>query len=559
VPYLFGNPIENIYDWGRMFATYFPLARSVYVGLLPLVLVPIAVVGSKDKRAYFFTGVFVVSLLFSLGRYTPLYKLAYGAIPMFAMFRYPVKFFFAATFALSILSGFGLQYMLFKSGKAESESEDTATRFTGRFFTIVLAASIVWFILAVCDRFVFGISDGLFLRVSSADASMTARFIPFIKQQMLHASIMFLILGAGLSAWQRGMLSRRLIGILAVAFVVIDIMPTNYRAMDTIPESFYMPPPIDSVLRIDRQPFRLYRTPLDLEQNIEDLGINTPGDYYMWNRGLLSPNFGTLFGYSYTDGYESANLLWHNAFVNFVETSPPLIRLRLLGLLNVKYIFSSRPVRHPDLILKSSPADNVFLYENTRCLDRAYFVPVSVVAANEAVALQFLASDKFDPRQMVVLVDKGGPGSMSPQYRPGEFEVPMPPDSRYGTMDVPPESMSQNEQPAPKPPNPVETLSYSPNSATLTVDAPSDGYVVLCDAYYPRWRVYVNGKEERLLRANTTVRAVAVSAGENSIKFIYDNSAFRKASITSLVALILCLAAIALDIFLGIRRTQQRS
>ncbi|UCD58237.1 MAG: hypothetical protein JSV16_03750, partial [Candidatus Hydrogenedentota bacterium] len=69
VPYMFGNPVENVYDWGRIFAPHFPLLRSLYVGLMPLVLIPIAIVAFRERRVYFFGGILLVSLLLSLGRY----------------------------------------------------------------------------------------------------------------------------------------------------------------------------------------------------------------------------------------------------------------------------------------------------------------------------------------------------------------------------------------------------------------------------------------------------------------------------------------------------------
>jgi hypothetical protein len=59
----------------------------------------------------------------------------------------------------------------------------------------------------------------------------------------------------------------------------------------------------------------------------------------------------------------------------------------------------------------------VFLYENTRCLERAYFVPDAIVASSESVALMALASNGFEPKTTVALVDKGGPGSLNPWKR----------------------------------------------------------------------------------------------------------------------------------------------
>ncbi|UCD57546.1 MAG: hypothetical protein JSV16_00095, partial [Candidatus Hydrogenedentota bacterium] len=318
-----------------------------------------------------------------------------------------------------------------------------AGKFVRPFSVLLVGVAFAWLLFALCDRFMFSLSDSLFIKASSADASLVRRFIPYMKQQLLQASIVFAVLSVGLWTRERGVISRRLFVVLAAAYVIFDLIPVNYRAMDTMAESFYTPPRIDSVLRADPEAFRLYRTPIDMEQRIGGLDIDTPAEYYMWNRAILSPNFGTLFGYAYTDGYESANLLWHNLFIRFVEGAPPLIRPRLLGLVNVKYVFSSKPVNHPDLTLKTSLSGNVFLYENTRCLARAYFVPDAIVASSESVALKVLASQTFDPHTAVVLVDRGGPGSMNPEPGVGGFEVAMPADFEFQTMDVSAEALPE--------------------------------------------------------------------------------------------------------------------
>jgi uncharacterized membrane protein YfhO len=106
--------------------------------------------------------------------------------------------------------------------------------------------------------------------------------------------------------------------------------------------------------------------------------------------------------------------------------------------------------------------------------------------------------------------------------------------------------------------SPVEVKNYAPNAVNLEVDAPTEGFVVLCDAYYPRWKVFVNGKEENLLRANSTVRAVPVSAGKNEIAFVYDGSSFHRAAFVSLAALLLCLSAGALGAFAHIAQRRKQ-
>lgn len=560
VPYLFGNSLENLYDWGPIFAPHFPLDRTLYLGMLPLVLIPVAILVFRERRVYFFTGVLVAGLLLALGRHTPVYGVAYSLLPMFGKFRYPVKAFFMVAFAAAVLSGYGVQYLVSLEARIPQRVRTRAGQFMRYYTAFLLSIGATLLIVFFCDRFLFDLSSGVFLRASSAEPSVTRAYIPYMKVEMLRAS--FLLSAAGVILWLRHkkMVSSRLFRFLAIGFVVLDLLPTSYRAMDTTAESFYSAPRVDSILGREGALFRLYRTPLNVEQNVAKLGFKTPTEYYLWNREMLSPNFGTLFGYAYTDGYESANLLWHNMFIRFVEAAPPLLRPRLLGLVNVKYIFSSGPVSHPDLRLKMSFDNNVFLYENLRCLDRAYFAPVSIVASNEGVALKVLASSSFNPRRAVVLVDKGGPGSLNPQPGIDQFAVAAPQDMQFATMNVgenspvsgPDEAVSEQKQKGPE--ASVQIVEYSPNRVRLKVNAPTDGHVVLSDAYYPKWKATVNGQKAEVLRANVTVRAVAVPAGESTVEFAYDTRSFTTAGLISLAAAIFCLGIALFD---GLKRRRR--
>jgi uncharacterized membrane protein YfhO len=52
------------------------------------------------------------------------------------------------------------------------------------------------------------------------------------------------------------------------------------------------------------------------------------------------------------------------------------------------------------------------------------------------------------------------------------------------------------------------------------------GILVLADSYYPGWKAYVDGKEEKILRANLFFRAVSLSAGRHTVEFRYEPRSF---------------------------------
>jgi hypothetical protein len=169
-----------------------------------------------------------------------------------------------------------------------------------------------------------------------------------------------------------------------------------------------------------------------------------------------------------------------------------------------------------------------------------------------------LASEAINPNEAVVLVDKGGPGSLNPQPGIDQFAVASAPDARFGSMDM--DDLSVNASGGltsagyPKA-DIVDIIEYSPNRIRLAVNAPCEGYIVLCDAYYPCWKAAINGRETGILRANCAMRAVGVPAGQSIIEFFYDTSFFLKSLLISFSAAIFC---IGMALFDALRRKRKK-
>ena len=72
----------------------------------------------------------------------------------------------------------------------------------------------------------------------------------------------------------------------------------------------------------------------------------------------------------------------------------------------------------------------------------------------------------------------------------------------------------------------------------LRVRAKENLLLVLSDTYYSGWKVFVNGKEEKIYRANYNFRAIPLKAGEYKIKFIYDPISFKIGALISLLTLV---------------------
>jgi hypothetical protein len=79
----------------------------------------------------------------------------------------------------------------------------------------------------------------------------------------------------------------------------------------------------------------------------------------------------------------------------------------------------------------------------------------------------------------------------------------------------------------------VVVASYEPEQVRLAVEAPTDGYVILADSYYPGWAATVDGGPTAIVRANYLFRAVHVSAGNHDVEFMYRPRSLHSGAVVS--------------------------
>ena len=83
----------------------------------------------------------------------------------------------------------------------------------------------------------------------------------------------------------------------------------------------------------------------------------------------------------------------------------------------------------------------------------------------------------------------------------------------------------------------------------LPITEPS--LAILPDAYYPGWKVFVDGKERKIIRTNWGMRGVKVKLGDQVVEFLYQPWSFR-------VGLWLCLISLASAAVAGVRKRRKR-
>jgi len=94
---------------------------------------------------------------------------------------------------------------------------------------------------------------------------------------------------------------------------------------------------------------------------------------------------------------------------------------------------------------------------------------------------------------------------------------------------------------------------YKLHDVEVEVNAHRPAVLRLADLWYPDWRVTVDGKPEKLLRADHALRAVVVPAGHHTVEFKFESKAFRIGLWVSLVSAFLSLVLLAVGAWLGHR------
>lgn len=69
-------------------------------------------------------------------------------------------------------------------------------------------------------------------------------------------------------------------------------------------------------------------------------------------------------------------------------------------------------------------------------------------------------------------------------------------------------------------------LEYSPNKVTVEIDSNDSGYLVFSDTFYKGWKVFIDDKENALLKANYNFKAVKTPKGKHRISFLFSPNTF---------------------------------
>jgi hypothetical protein len=497
---------------GALFEFREPFLASTYVGLGTVGFVAAALARPREPRRLLLLALVAISVVLALGRYTPLYSLAMHALPLLRSLRFPAKLLILAGFAWSLLAGLG-----FDDWRA------APTRL-GR--PVVCGALLLGAAgaLSMAAVFRWGAEEwgsALLFRGDNT-ASFTEILAPVAKRaaQAGLSALAVLSLSAGPL---RRRLSPHFVAAFAAGVIVLDLVATHRHLNPTAARDLflYRPPAVDAARPAPGQRVFSYDY-FERGKSLYYLGHRSsylaalpqhrwpfPGFEALALRSTLYPSvigtWGLESGYT-TDalGLFPNHLASITSLLYRAEGQPAHTRLlRLGGVGTVVALHTAgfemlTPVQSfPTLMVEP-----LHVFRVPDPLPRAFAVSGARIADGPP-ALAILVDPGFDARREVLL-----PWG-EPRAHREDFTAVV-----------------------------RETLRL-PDRVSLEADLGAPGHVVLLDRYDPGWRVTVDGREDLIVRADVSFRAVAVPAGHHVLEYRYRPRAV-------LVGLGLSLLAVAL-------------
>lgn len=210
----------------------------------------------------------------------------------------------------------------------------------------------------------------------------------------------------------------------------------------------------------------------------------------MTDHRILAPNFLTHYKIQSIEGYDPLYLNSYAEYIASMErdkpnSSPPFGFNRIITphnynsqmfyFMNVTFVLSIDPIDSPKLV-KVFEEGETKIYKNLNAYPRAYFVK-NTVRANESIK-QIFSSDLKSSAVVEGLEDKA--------------------DLSVGDAII---------------------TKYSENSVEINTYNKGAGFLVLSDAFYPTWKMYIDGNLTKIYKTNHAFRGVYIQAGNHTVLF----------------------------------------
>lgn len=509
MPNYFGSP-ANASFWGHMEPGMFG-EYCGYVGILPLLLALAGVTSSRRKEIRLFGAVLLISLLFALGEFFPLYRFL-RFLPVFGSTRIPARFLMPAAFALSVLSAFGLNVLC---NRIREDSARTVS-WTLLYGSALLTALGIFVAVIRPELFRLG-QYGQFLTGLPAESHayprIQAAMSPMLGSGLIHFALITLSCLA--FGWVIRTGKVQSVYIMALLIVAVDLAAFNVPMNAHAPRDTLLSEPKVARVIKEQGDGRLYV--------VTELGVSSgtyrhptstgwygKGSEYIGCTEMLDGNLPLLYRLHCINGMTTLMLADYKGVLSATDVYGARIRFPvapdspLLDALGVHYLLSQQPLQREGYQLVADLGDGL-LYRNPWALPQAFLVDVWTSHDKPQSFHETLSQQAYKSIPEVHLL--GVPDPIASEQ------------DRFGFQ-------------------PVTRLEYGTNRVEVHWNGGIDALLVMLDKHYPGWKARINGREERIWQVNGAFRAVRVKPSDNSLVLTFEPFSVRLGTFITAVSLL---------------------
>ncbi len=491
---------------------------DLFMGAMSLFLLIFGIISvyvKRDRYGLFFLFLALFAFILTLP-HSPLFSLLH-MLPVVNWFRWQWKWTFLTMFSLSLIAGYGADYI------TSVITKPLGKRIVKILSSLLILVSIILFLITVFQvpleqRILsyaqdhYGASGRVFTRspqyYHNILVAMTHSLVYGFSLMNPWVRVMLGIwIAVVLGAWwaSRGKVSERHMrwGIVILTFFSCTLPWFHFFKGPS--QSYLTTPPQTAVfLRENNKEAKL---PLTSDVPLYRVGIYVPSqaiaelqDTYqvdlvnaqnrMWfDREMLDQNLAPFFGIDSLFNHEPLGdarlqkIYFHLQDNGYTSTSS----LSLLRMMNVKYVLSAFELPSPWKKVFTSYAPYVgipvYIYEINSFMPRWYFAQHVLKSTNEDAFVDLTRISDFS-RDTLIQSDKNE-------------------ENKESLKDT------------------LSLIRYTAGSLSLATHTESPRYVVLSETYAPGWRARVDGMPVPTYRANYVYQAVRVPSGEHRVEFYY--------------------------------------
>ena len=448
--------------WGR---NAFKL-NSDYIGIIILFLALVALIFKPERENWFFLGLALLGLIYSVGATTPLFRLFYWLVPGVKKFRGPSMIIFLTAFSLLYLAMQAIEFIL-EEGRKKKKFKEGFTKY-GLVFLIVLG--LITVLMSIGGQGMMSIWKVMFYGNMGTKEAVMKSALPKITANFWIALVLSGLTFFLLNGYLKEAVSSGVVVAVLASLVIVDYWRVDAKFIKPVDiNNYYASSPIVDFFKAEqeKEPFRVLLLP------------NTLPDNYLARFGIEEVSFTAMHG---------NHLRLYDEFVGRHEQRPNLMDPRFWDLLNIKFVLSTSEYKFP-FMQEVARYGQYIIYRNLNYLPRAFPFYKYVVKAHDEV-LPTLKDPNFPYRSTLILEQEPGVKSA---------------DIADSLITVVPARIYENRL----------------NSFKVDVEMLEDGILFLSENYFPMWHCYENGVEQKILVANYTFRAIPLKKGQHTLEFKY--------------------------------------